>query len=195
MLVSEIAACDGLVIDACAAPGGKACAIAENIKGKVIAADIHPHRVELIRAQAKRLGLLNTECIVNDAAKGFDEYQSLADCVLIDAPCTGFGTYKNRPDIKYKHSPDDIMALSKLQLDILRACSKAVKPGGRLVYSTCTFTKEENEDNVQKFLEENSDFALMPFSALGQAWNGMMRLWPHKNGTDAFFITVMERVK
>lgn len=171
------------VLDVCAAPGGKTFSIAEGIEnnGEVVSCDIHSHRVELIQKGAERLGLTTVHAIKNDATV-FNENLGVFDKVLCDVPCSGLGVIGRKPDIKYKKE-QDFKALPEIQLQILITSSKYLKSGGRMVYSTCTLRKEENEKVVERFLNENSEYKLV----------SEQTLFPHKNGTDGFFIAVFER--
>ena len=191
----------GLVLDLCAAPGGKACGIAEALGagGRIVASDLHPHRTELIRAQAKRLGLDNLECRTMDAAQFHKEYVKTADAVLLDVPCSGLGTAQHRPDVKFHRKKEDIAKLSGIQRNILNTCADYTKPGGILVYSTCTFLREENESVVQDFLRSRQDFRVadlseqLPESLKNRQAKYGLRLLPQQDGTDAFYICKMER--
>ena len=178
----------GAFLDACAAPGGKTCAVAEKLDGTVYAADVHPHRVALIQAQVARLGLPNVQVAVHDATQPFTV---CADSVLVDAPCSGLGTASKRPDVKLRRTETDIATLAQTQRMILQAASQAVKPGGKLVYATCTFLRQENEQVVEDFLRQHTNFT--PINLCERQKNGMMRLWPQVDGTDAFFVATMER--
>ncbi|MDR1558482.1 MAG: 16S rRNA (cytosine(967)-C(5))-methyltransferase RsmB [Clostridiales bacterium] len=142
-----------VVMDLCAAPGGKSfyCAYLMRNEGRIYAWDIHPHKVSLIKSSARRLGLENLTARAADARVFDERFAETADCVLIDAPCTGLGVAGRKPDIKYSRTEADIQTLATLQREILSAGWKYVKPGGRLVYSTCTLTREENEDNAAWF--------------------------------------------
>ena len=150
------------IMDMCAAPGGKTTQIAEIMgdKGRVLAFDIHPHKIDLIKAAAERLGLSSVEARVGNSAVFMEEYKRKADRVLVDAPCSGIGIIHKKPDIKWHRKEEDISELVKIQYGILETSSKYVKNGGVLVYSTCTILKEENQEQVQKFLENNKDFEL-----------------------------------
>lgn len=149
------------ILDACAAPGGKTTHIAEKMEntGEIIALDLHEHKVKLINENAKRLGLTNIKARQMDSRKGEEYFQKeFFDRILVDAPCSGLGVLKRKPDIKYTKSEKDIKNLTKIQLDILNHAAKLVKPGGFLVYSTCTVDKDENQKVAAKFLQEHNEF-------------------------------------
>ena len=150
------------ILDTCAAPGGKTTYMAElmNNKGNITAGDIYEHRLNLINENAKRLGIkiIKTEEI--DASKYKEEYKEKFDKILLDVPCLGIGVIKRKPDIKWQRKKEDVQEISKLQKAILDNCSKYLKKGGELVYSTCSILKEENEDVIQKFIKENKNFEI-----------------------------------
>lgn len=150
------------VMDLCAAPGGKTTYIAELMEneGRVTAFDVHAHKIELIRKTAERLGIDCIEVRENNSENVLEEFKESADRVLADVPCSGIGVIHKKPDIKYNRSPEDIEALCKIQKNILNAAAEYVKPGGVLVYSTCTILKEENEMQRDAFLKEHSEFSL-----------------------------------
>jgi len=191
------------ILDACSAPGGKAAYIAELMddKGKVVSWDIHPHRVKLIEENKKRLGLQSIIPEEQNAEVIRKDLVGKMDGVLVDAPCSGLGVIHKKPDIKYRKTLDEISELSKLQSRILQTCSRYVKPGGTLVYSTCTITKEENEEVVANFLKENQDFYLNPLQIRrfppnfdpSRAVKGYVQLLPHLDDIDGFFIAVLKR--
>lgn len=189
------------VLDCCAAPGGKACYLAELMQGtgRVYAWDIHEHRVQLIASAARRLGLDNVRTRVQDARELVENQVERMDCVLVDAPCSGLGDFLSKPDIKYNITPEGIAALHDTQVAILDTACRYVKPGGTLVYSTCTLFREENEQTVAAFLKEHPDFMLsglermLPENLAEQTKDGMLTLYPHLNGTDGFFIARMTR--
>ena len=187
MLVSEkIGVKQGdLVMDVCAAPGGKTTAIAErmNNTGKIIASDIYRRKLDLVDKEAKRLGITNIETRSWDATRVDSTMVKKADKVLVDAPCSGHGVVRRKPEIKYRELSEDIMMMPKKQADILSASSSYVKPGGTLVYSTCTINPEENEKIIDQFLKRNRDFEKVERTLL----------LPNVNGTDGFFICVMKR--
>ena len=151
------------VIDLCAAPGGKsfAAACAMNDTGLVRAFDVHPHRTGLVRETMKRMGITCVKPETKDAMNLDPKLLESADAVLLDAPCTGFGTIRKRPEIKYNRHPRDISDLAKKQREMLTIAAKYVKPGGKLVYSTCTVAREENIENIQWFLQKHP-FTMRP---------------------------------
>ena len=151
------------IIDVCAAPGGKSFAMAALMKnsGKILSYDIHPHRVELINQTRKRLGLSAVTPLVKDATVFDPALEASADAVLLDAPCSGFGTIRKHPEIKYTRTLQDIKDLTALQKQMLDTAEKYVKTGGKLVYCTCTVTQEENGDNIKQFLETHPHFTLV----------------------------------
>ena len=187
------------VYDVCSAPGGKSFAMAVNMenKGKIKAFDLHPHKIKLIEAGAKRLGISIIEASLRDAAED-TKLADKADVVLCDVPCSGFGIIRRKPEIRYNKSAD-YMNLPPLQYKILENSAKLVKNGGTLVYSTCTLNPAENSEIVEKFLSVHPEFTLCSFkddivvkSEVGEP-EGMLTLFPSKNGSDGFFIAKMER--
>ena len=174
-----------VVMDMCAAPGGKTMAIAErmNNTGKIIASDIYRRKLDLIDREAKRLGVTNVETRSWDATREESSMFQKADRVLVDAPCTGLGVVRRKPEIKYKEHTDDMDLLPKKQLAILTASSSYVKPGGTLVYSTCTINPNENEKVTDAFVKRNPSFKKVERTLL----------LPNVNGTDGFFICVMKK--
>ena len=182
------------VIDTCAAPGGKSfgCAITMENKGQVRSFDIHENKLSLIRSGADRLGISIIEAAVGDGKAPAEELWGSADYVLCDAPCSGLGVISKKPDIRYKPL-SDISGLPKVQYDILCGAAKCVREGGVLMYSTCTLNPEENEGVLRKFLAEHPEFEPMPFDLCGEGGDGCATLFPHKTGTDGFFISKMRR--
>jgi 16S rRNA (cytosine967-C5)-methyltransferase len=187
MLVSEkIGVRQGdVVMDVCAAPGGKTTAIAErmNNTGKIIASDIYRRKLDIVDKEAKRLGITNIETRSWDATRVDSTMVKKADRVLVDAPCSGLGVIRRKPEIKYKELSNEMKLLPDKQIAILSASASYVKPGGTLVYSTCTINPEENEKVVETFLKRNRDFEKVERTLL----------LPNVNGTDGFFICVMKR--
>lgn len=180
------------VFDLCSAPGGKAYTVAEmmNDKGKVLCFDIYENRVNLIINGAKRLGLSSIEGRVGDASI-FNADLGSADRVLCDVPCSGLGIIRRKPEIKYK-SEEELSDLPEIQYSIISNASKYVRKGGRLVYSTCTLSKAENEDIVADFLENHRGFKAVPVFDDGVSGTNIT-LMPHKNQSDGFFIACFER--
>lgn len=160
--VGSVAICHAIdggesLLDACSAPGGKAVNLADKFK-TVTAFELHPHRVELIKDYAMRMKKENVIAYQNDSSVYSEEFCEKFDAVLCDSPCSGYGVVKDNPDIKLRRTEEDIKELNQIQYDILSTCSKYVKKGGSLYYSTCSIFKAENEDICGKFLKYNSDF-------------------------------------
>ena len=189
------------VLDACAAPGGKSCLIAEMMRGagRVYAWDLHEHRVELIRAAQRRLGLENIRPQVRDAARRVESLEGAMDAVLVDAPCSGLGVMGDKPDIKYRLRGETIEALLPIQRAILETCAAYVRPGGLLVYSTCTILPEENRDQISAFLAAHPEFeiaadaAWLPEALRPRYVNGMIQVLPDRDDMDGFFIARLRR--
>lgn len=186
---------DELILDVCAAPGGKTTHIAALMKnsGRVVALDIHEHKLELIRQNATRLGLTNIEPLLQDAARVDSVFPAVADRVLVDAPCSGLGVLRRRADSRWRKTPAQLKELPQLQRQILASAAACVKPGGTLVYSTCTTEREENQDIIEWFLRERDDFSIDPLADDASQTPGMLQLWPHVDGSDGFFICRMRR--
>ena len=206
MLVSHIAAPkkDNYVIDLCAAPGGKSMHMAELLKGTghVEARDLSDYKVMLISDNIDRLELNNVEALVWDATVTDEDSIGKADIVIADLPCSGLGIFSKKPDIKYHATMEGIEELSKLQREILTASEGYVKPGGVLVYSTCTVTPEENMNNVKWFLEnfpfetESIDEYIPEKFRDEHTAKGSLLLLPNSTeGHDGFFITRFRRKK
>jgi len=164
-------------LDLCAAPGGKAVYLKELLpNAKIIACDIHAHRLDLIKGYAKKMGA-EIELRQNDATIFNPEWVNNFDLVICDVPCSGLGV-RQKPDVFINRKKEDIPILNKLQFDILNTASKYVKAGGALCYSTCTILKEENEEIIEKFLKANRGFAL----------EKMINLYSHEHNSDGFFV-------
>ena len=161
-----------LVLDICAAPGGKTAVLAEEMKnsGEVIAIDIHQHKIKLIDTNMKKLGINIVKAIVMDA-RNVNKQGRKFDKILVDVPCSGYGVIRKKPEILYSKNKENIEELAKLQLEILNSAADILKDGGELIYSTCTITNEENTNNIEKFLEERKEFKVeklrIPESVLG----------------------------
>lgn len=187
----------GRLLDCCAAPGGKsfACAIAMENNGEVVSCDLHPHKKKLIQAGADRLGLSCISPNTVDARTFRQEWEGSFDYVLVDAPCSGLGVIRKKPDIRFKE-PGALDALPGIQLDILNNACRYVRSGGALLYSTCTVRRSENEELVQAFLATHPEFKTEAFTLSGPAAaceEGMVTLWPHRHGTDGFFICKLRK--
>ncbi len=199
MLIAQAAGIekDNIVIDVCAAPGGKTTHSAELLKGSgvVYSRDLTEYKVSLIEENVERLLLSNVVCEVQDALELRKEDIGKADIVLADLPCSGLGVIGKKADIKYKTKKEDIESLAKLQRDILSVVSRYVKPGGVLIYSTCTINHIENLDNRNWFLE-NFDFeaeslnAYIPEKLIGETTKeGYLQLFAGKHNCDGFFLS------
>lgn len=189
------------VWDVCAAPGGKTCSIAMNIAshaGTVRASDRAPHRLELVRETVKRLGLANVEAEVFDAVTGCGPEVGRYDAVLVDAPCSGYGTVGRKIDVLWSRSEQDIEQLTVLQARLLAQAATAVDAGGVLVYSTCTIETCENEGVVRAFLAKYKDFELIDLCAHLEPTlctsDGMYRAWPHHHAMAGAFAACLRRV-
>lgn len=182
------------VIDACSCPGSKSfgTAIDMNNKGSVLSFDLHGNKLSLVESSAARLGINIIRTGVRDGKIFDSSLEKSADRVLCDVPCSGFGVIAKKPELRYK-DPGESKGLCDIQLDILKNNSRYVRSGGVLVYSTCTLLPEENEGNIRRFLESNSDFEPEAFRAGSLECDGMMTLTPDVHGTDGFFICRMRR--
>ena len=188
---------DAKVLDCCAAPGGKsfAAAIAMGGTGHITSCDVHEHKISLIDSGAKRLGFHNITAGVQDASQCKEAWLGQMDAVIADVPCSGYGIIRKKPDIRLK-DPDTMLELPQLQLAILKNQARYVKPGGVLLYSTCTVLKRENEDVVEAFLKANTDFTIEKLELpdiFPENTNGMLTLVPGEYDTDGFFICRMRR--
>lgn len=185
------------VLDCCAAPGGKsfAAAIAMEGRGEIVACDIHEHKLALIEGGAARLGIEGISARVQDACRPVDAWRAGFDAVIADVPCSGLGIIRKKPDIRYKDLAQ-MEALPPLQLEILENQSTYLKPGGTLLYSTCTVLKRENEDVVHSFLDQHPEFYLEPLplpDGFPKNETGMLTLIPGQFDTDGFFIARMRK--
>lgn len=182
------------ILDCCAAPGGKsfAAAIRMENRGTLTACDIHPHKIQLLEAGAARLGLSCLSAQVQDAAVPKPEWAGRFDRILADVPCSGLGVIRKKPDIRYKAlAPTE--RLPELQRRILEAQATHLRPGGTLVYATCTVLRRENEAVVAAFLAAHPEFSAQPLElpGVGRIERGMLTLLPCVDGTDGFFIAKM----
>ena len=184
-----------VLIDVCAAPGGKsfAAAMAMKNQGEIVACDIHPHKLQLLQRGAERLGVTCLRTELADGRQRREAFIGSADTVFCDVPCSGLGIIRKKPDIRYK-VPKALAGLPEVQLAILRNAKEYVKPGGVLVYSTCTILPEENEQVVQALLQDAPELSLESFSLPGVgACPGEITLWPHRHQTDGFYICKLRK--
>ncbi|MBP3038326.1 16S rRNA (cytosine(967)-C(5))-methyltransferase RsmB [Bacillaceae bacterium Marseille-Q3522] len=191
------------VLDACAAPGGKSTHIGEklNNSGEIISLDIHEHKVKLIKEQASRLGLVNIHACALDSRRAQDHFPKESfDRILVDAPCSGLGVIRRKPEIKYTKTEADIQKLSEVQQKILQSVAPLLKKGGILVYSTCTIDKEENQTVIQTFLQQHPGFEAnpaftekLPEKLKHAATNYELQLFPGDFDTDGFYIASLRK--
>jgi len=185
------------VLDVCAAPGGKSFAMAmdRRDRGQILSCDVHPHKLKLIDSGAQRLGITSIRTALADAREEHAAWLEQADVVVADVPCSGLGIIRKKPDIRYKPL-DAIERLPEVQRAILETVSRYVKPGGALLYSTCTVRKEENEAVALPFLQAHPEFSLEPFpvpDGLDLPNEGYAALLPHKHAADGFFICKLRK--
>lgn len=186
-----------LVIDGCSAPGGKSFASAIEMMdtGRILSCDINEKKLCRVLSGAQRMGIKIIETRQMDARTAEPALFDKADIVLADVPCSGFGVIRKKPEIRFKPE-SEIEKLPELQLEIINALSKYVKPGGILLYSTCTLLQRENEDIIAAFLKTHQNFYPETFQLpepIGEVKAGMLTLWPHLHGTDGFFICRLRR--
>ncbi len=184
------------VLDVCAAPGGKSfsAAFAMEGQGQIISCDLHENKLKRIREGAERLQL---HCVATETADGRvfrPQWENAFDVVLVDAPCSGLGIIRKKPDTRYKKA-DDLFTLPMIQSAILDNAARYVRPGGTLVYSTCTILPEENQQVADGFLADHPDFYMTPFTLPEPAGEteGQLTLWPQRHDTDGFYICRMTR--
>ena len=188
------------ILDACSAPGGKTTYLAEMMQndGQILAFELHSSRSKLVKQNAERLGISIIDVKEQDATSYEENLYQKFDKILLDVPCLGIGVIKRKPDIKWQRKEEDIKNIVEIQEKILEVCSKYLKQGGKLVYSTCSILKEENEEQISKFLKKNKDFEIenIDFNSLKidlkyfQKYiksNGMLEIEPEM-GNDGFFI-------
>lgn len=185
------------ILDACAAPGGKSFAASMDMKnrGEIISCDLHPHKKKLMQAGAGRLGLDCMKPQTADAAQYRPEWETAFDLVMADVPCSGLGVIRKKPDIRYK-DPELLMGLPEVQSHILENVCRYVKPGGVLLYSTCTVLERENEAVVDGFLRAHNQFFLERFflpEPIGTVQEGRLTLYPYLHDTDGFFFAKLRR--
>lgn len=188
-----------MILDVCSAPGGKSIYAAELMKnkGKIIARDIHEHKLKLLKNRAQKHGIDIIETQVFDGLKEDKSLYEKMDKVLVDVPCSGFGVIRRKPEIKYNRDKEELKKLVEIQYQILHQASKYVKNNGTLIYSTCTISKYENMDVVREFLKNHDHFTIDIFeNKVFKSFNvteGVLHLFPNVHGTDGFFICKMKK--
>lgn len=186
------------ILDLCAAPGSKTTQIADMSldSAVVVASDLHEHRLRTVNQTARLHGLKSIHCIALNGLGPLPLVESSFDRVLVDAPCSGTGTLRHNPEIRWRITPGDIQDLSARQRRLLFNASRAVRPGGWLIYSTCSVEPDENEEVGLKFLENNERFRPLELSLNSSLMtsSSSARTWPHRGGTDGFFICAFERI-
>jgi 16S rRNA (cytosine967-C5)-methyltransferase len=185
------------ILDVCAAPGSKTTQMASIPHSKVVAGDVHLHRINTVLQAAKTQNLANVTCLVLNGDSDLPFQTGSFDRVLVDAPCSGTGTLRHNPEIRWRISEPDIRELSQRQRNILENAARVVKPGGRLVYSTCSVEPEENEAVVKDFSQRNRDFesVRLPVEEKLLTSENTARTWPHRDDADGFFIAAFIRRK
>lgn len=182
------------ILDACSAPGGKTTQLAQLMKnqGEILAWDLYEHRIKLVEENAKRLEITNIKTKTQDALKIQEEFIEKFDKILLDVPCLGFGVIKRKPDIKWQRKQEDLSEITSIQLAILEICSKYLKVGGELVYSTCSILKEENEEIIEKWLAKT----YVEQSRKGERFTNIYQeLWLPTKTSDGFYINKIKRIK
>lgn len=181
------------VLDVCSAPGGKATHCAELMKntGQIIAVDLHPNRLKLVSESANRLGHTNIRCIAADAGRLEKGSLPVFDKILVDAPCSGTGVLRHKPEIRWRRHENALSELVTIQREILASVSRFLKVGGTLVYSTCSLEPEENEGNLGWFLNKFTDYK----TDISDNPDGYLYTYPHIHDTDGFFISRLRRIR
>ena len=187
------------LLDLCAAPGSKSSHMATLAEGKawIVACDIHPHRLATLGLTCRKLGIDSIDRVALDAtaALPFAESAVPFDRILIDAPCSGTGTLRRNPEIKWRLAVGDIERLADVQLRLLERATDMLRRGGRLVYSTCSIEREENEEVIRRFIESGAPYRLLRPNARADliTAEGFVRTFPHRDGADGFFAAVLEK--
>jgi 16S rRNA (cytosine967-C5)-methyltransferase len=191
----------GKILDACAGAGGKASHLAEIMKnqGTVTAVDISRQKIKVLRENADRLGIVIVEPLVRDLREDpGDTFRGAFDGILLDVPCSGLGTLRRNPEIKWRITPEDLQRHAVVQKRLIACVAGCLRQGGRLVYSTCSVMPEENEDVIADFLFRHGDFRCIHLPALIHpsmvTEQGFFRTRPDRHGTDGFFGAILQRV-
>jgi 16S rRNA (cytosine967-C5)-methyltransferase len=196
-----------MVVDFCAGAGGKTLALGAAMRstGRLYALDTSAHRLDALKPRLARSGLSNVHpaAIAHERDDRIKRLAGKIDRVLVDAPCSGLGTLRRNPDLKWRQSPQSVAELTTKQLAILRSAARLLKPGGRLVYATCSLLRDENEAIAEAFAEAEPGFRVLPAAqalaplklpdAQSLCAGDALRLWPHRHGTDGFFAMVWQR--
>lgn len=192
------------LLDSCSAPGGKSTHLAQLMKdrGKIISCDIHSHKIKLIEKNANRLGVSIIEPLLQGAQKLPARLTGKIDRALVDAPCSGLGVIRRKPDLKWKRKPSDFASLAELQLKLLEEAARVLKPSGVLVYSVCTNEPEETYQVAEKFTAQNTNFSPTDLTPLlperlkgeGSARKGILQLYPHRHHLDGFFLARWQKL-
>lgn len=198
MLAAQILAAQPgcTVLDVCAAPGGKSTHIAQYLQnsGQVLSCDIYEHKLKLIKENSARLGINILQTFLQDATIYVEQFNNIADYVLVDAPCSGLGVLRRRADARWRKQEHELERLPELQLRILKNAARYLKPGGRLVYSTCTIRRQENQDVINRFLQETPEFEYEQIvHPVGQQQVREINLYPHLDGVDGFYIVSLKK--
>jgi 16S rRNA (cytosine967-C5)-methyltransferase len=186
------------VLDACAAPGSKtthAAALACD-RARVVAGDLYEHRLRVVEEACARLGVRSVQVVALNAERALPFADGAFERVLVDAPCTGTGTLRHNPEIRWRLAPENIRELAEVQSRILHEAARVVRPGGRLVYSTCSVEREENEDVITRFLDAHADFTQFTAAHAPPELllaSGAARTWPHRDDVDGFFVAALEK--
>jgi 16S rRNA (cytosine967-C5)-methyltransferase len=195
------------VVDFCAGAGGKTLALGAMMRntGRLYAMDTSAHRLDALKPRAQKSGIneVHTMVLAHEQDQRLARMAAKVDRVLVDAPCSGLGTLRRNPDLQWRLSLQDLEALQALQLSIVQSAAKLVKPGGRLVYATCSLLTQENEAVAQAFEQGQRDWVKLDAAEVLQAAGveaapnlcrqGYLRLWPHRHHTDGFFAAVWQR--
>lgn len=194
------------VIDACSGPGGKTTHLAQLMenRGRILALDVHGHRLRLVEKTCQRLGITVVETRLLDASELAGKVEGKAEYILVDAPCSGLGVIRRRPDLRWRVQPGDLPYHAEQQLEILISAGRCLAQGGLLVYSTCSTEPEENSGVVRRFLAECEEFQpeeiapRLPFPLVldedkTSASLGFLQLLPHRHGTDGFFLACLRK--
>ncbi len=187
-----------VIADVCAAPGTKTTHLGQLMRnqGRILAFDAHPARLRLVKDSARRLGVDIIETIAGGVETLASRFTEQCDAVLVDAPCSNLGVLRRNPEVKWHRKPGDLAASAARQREILAAAATMVKPGGRLVYATCSLEPEENEDVTRAFLDRQRDVRLNAPASFPLALepDGRLRCLPHRHGTDGFSAVRFERL-